>query len=84
MNYDGGERSRYEPLPSFSCCFEFYFWLHDLGHEVAHSFCSQILDLTGGVGVGAEGESGIVVAQHTADGFHVYAILEGYCGKGVA
>ena len=33
--------------------------------------------------VGAEGESGIVVAQHTADGFDVYAILEGYCGEGV-
>ena len=22
--------------------------------------------------------------QHTADGFHVYAVLEGYCGEGMA
>ena len=84
MNHDGGERSRYEPLPSFGRCFGFYFFLHDLGHEVAHGFCRLILNLSSGVGVGAEGEACVVVAQHTADGFHVYAVLEGYCGEGVA
>ena len=84
MNHDGGERFGYEPLPFFGGCLGFYFWLHDLSHEVAHGFCCLILNLPGGVGVGAEGEACIVVAQHTADGFHVYAVLEGYRGEGVA
>ena len=57
--------------------------LHDLGHEIPHGFCCLILDLTSGVSVGAEGEACIVVTQHAADGFHVYAVLEGYCGEGV-
>ncbi len=35
------------------------------------------------MGVGTEGEACIVVAQHTADGFDVYTVLEGYCGEGV-
>ncbi len=60
------------------------FWLHDLGHEVAHSFCSLVLYLTGGVGVGAESEACVVVAQHAADRFDVHAVLESYCGEGVA
>ena len=55
--------------------------LHDLSHEIPHGFRSLILNLPGGVGVGAEGEAGIVVAQHTADGFDVYTVLEGYCGE---
>ena len=62
MNHDGGERSGYEPLPSFGGYLGFYFWLHDLGHEVAHGFCCLILDLSGGVGVGTEGEASIVMA----------------------
>lgn len=53
--------------------------LHDLGHEISHSSCCLILNLSGGVGVGAEGKSGIVVVQHTVDAFHVYAVLEDYC-----
>ena len=36
------------------------------------------------MGVGAEGEASVVVAQHTADGFHINSILEGYCGEGVS
>ena len=63
------------------------FWLgylHDLGHKISHGFCCLVLDLAGGVGVGAEGEACIVVAQHTADRFHVYAVLEGDRGEGVA
>ena len=36
------------------------------------------------MGIGAEGEACVVVAQHTADGFHVDAVLEGYCDKGVS
>ena len=58
--------------------------LHDLGHEIPHGFCCLILNLPGGVGIGAEGKSGIVVAQHTADGFDIYAVLEGCCGEGVS
>ena len=48
---------------------------HDLVHEISHLFCGLLLLLAGCVGVSAEGESRIVVAQHTADGFYVYAIL---------
>ena len=49
---------------------------HDLGHKIPHGFRSLILHLPGGVGVGAEGEARIVVSQHTADRFHIYAVLE--------
>ena len=35
------------------------------------------------MGVGAEGEACVVVPQHTADRFHVDAVLESYCGEGV-
>ncbi len=55
-----------------------------MGHEISHCLCGLVLDLSGGVGIGAEGEACVVVAQHTADCFDVHAVLEGYCGKGVA
>ena len=58
--------------------------LHDLGHEVTHGFCGLVLDLACGVGIGAEGEACVVVAQHTADRLYVDAVLEGYGGEGVA
>ncbi len=51
--------------------------LHDLRHEAAHGLRRLVLLLAGGVGVGAECESGIVVAQHTADGFDFHAVLQG-------
>ena len=35
---------------------------HDLIHKISHLFCRLLLLLAGGVGVGAEGESGVVVA----------------------
>lgn len=57
--------------------------LQDLCHKISHGFCRLILRLSGGVGVGSERESGIVVSQHTADGFHVYTVLEGQGGEGV-
>ena len=50
--------------------------LHDLCHKISHRLCRPILLLPCGVGVGSEGEPCIVVPQHTADGFHVYSILE--------
>ena len=52
-----------------------FFCLHDLRHEAAHGLCGFVLLLTGGVGVGAESEPRIVVPQHTADSFHVHAVL---------
>ena len=57
--------------------------LHDLRHKIPHGFCSLILHLPGGVGVGAEGEARIVVSQHAANGLYVYAVLEGQGGEGV-
>lgn len=38
----------------------------------------------GDVGVGVQGEAGGVVAQHTADRFHIYAILERQGSEGVS
>ncbi len=35
------------------------------------------------MGIGAEGEACVVVAQHTADRLYVDAVLEGYGGEGV-
>ena len=35
------------------------------------------------MGVGAEGESCVVVPQHGGDGFDVHAVLEGQGGEGV-
>ena len=57
---------------------------HYLLHEAPHRFSSLVLHLAGGVGVGAEGEAGIVVAQHGGDGFDIDAILEGCRGERVA
>ncbi len=53
------------------------FWIssHHLCHEAAHGLCGFVLLLAGGVGVGAESEPSIVVPQHTADGFHIHAVL---------
>ena len=50
--------------------------LSNLCHETAHFLRSLLLHLPSGVGVGAECESGIIVAEHTADGFDVHAILQ--------
>ena len=45
--------------------FRVLFCLHHLRHEATHGLGGFVLLLAGGVGVGAECESGIVVAQHT-------------------
>ena len=50
---------------------------HHLCHKSAHSLCGFFLLLAGGVGIGSQGEARIVVAQHTADGFDVHAVLQG-------
>ena len=36
------------------------------------------------MGVGAEGESGIVMAQHAGHGLHIHTVLQGRGGEGVA
>ena len=51
---------------------------HDLVHKISHLFGGLLLLLAGGVGVGSQRESGVVVAQHGGNGFHIYAVLE--CG----
>ena len=53
----------------------FYFCSHYLRHEAAHGLCGFVLLLPCSVGVGAECESGVIVAEHTADGFDVHSIL---------
>ena len=50
--------------------------LSNLRHETAHFLRSLLLHLPSGVGIGAECESGIIVAEHTADSFDVHAILQ--------
>lgn len=69
-------------VPDRKFCFPVWLFvafpaLHDPRHEIPHRLRRPILLLSGGVGVGAEGESCIVVPQHTADRFHIHAILEG-------
>ena len=51
--------------------------LHDLRHKATHGFRRLILHLPGGVGVGAEGEACVVVAQHTGDRLDVHPVLQG-------
>ena len=60
------------------------FFLHDLRHEIPHRLCGLVLDLPGGMGIGAEGEACVVVPQHTADRFHVDSVLECDCGERVS
>ena len=58
--------------------------LHRLCNKAAHLVRCGFLHGGGGVGVGAQGEAGVVVAQHGGDGLDVYAVLEGQGGEGVA
>ena len=51
-------------------------FLHDLCHEIAHLFCCAFLHLPCDVGVGAECESCVKVAEHPRHRFCVYAILK--------
>ena len=54
--------------------------LHYLRHEATHGFRRLILHLPGGVSVSAEGESCIVVPQHTGDRFDTRTVLQGKGG----
>ena len=57
--------------------------LPHLRHETPHGLGRLILLLLGGVGVGAEGEPGVVVTQHGGDGLDVHAVLKGQGGEGM-
>ena len=58
--------------------------LHNLCHKATHRLSGFVLFLPCGVGVGAEGELGIVVAQHGRYRFYIHAVLESCGGEGVA
>lgn len=58
--------------------------LHYLCHEAAHLRWGIILHLSGGVGIGSEGESGIVVAQHGGHRFDIHTVLESQGCEGMA
>jgi len=63
------------PGRKFQPFFSFDLLLHDLVHKISHLFCGLLLLLAGSVGVGSQGKTSIVVAQHTAYSFYVYTIL---------
>ena len=73
---DGFEEYRRGSFCLLSGIFAPFFCLHDLRHEAAHRLCGFVLLLPRSVGVGAESESGVIVAEHTADGFDVHPILQ--------
>ena len=61
----------------------FFSALHHLFHKTAHGGCCFVLLLPCGVGVGAEGEPGIIVTQHGGHRLDIHAILEGCGGEGM-
>ena len=61
----------------------FFSALHDLCHEVSHGGCGFVLLLPCGMGVGAEGEPGIIVAQHGGHRLDIHTVLKGCGGEGV-
>ena len=67
-------------LPDFFAAFPV---LHDLCHKISHRLCRPILLLPGGVGVGAEGEARIVVAQHSGYRFHIHTVLQCHGREGM-
>ena len=63
-----------------------FFWMYlpHLRHEIFFSLRRLVLLLPHGVGVGPQGEPGVVVSQHGGKGFDVCAVLAGRGGEGVA
>ena len=66
-------RGGFAPSPIFLM---FFFCSHHLCHETAHFLRGLLLHLPCDVGVGAERKARVVVPEHTADGFHIYAVLQ--------
>ena len=61
----------------------FLLFLHNLFYEGSHCLGSLVLLLPSSVGVGAEGEAGVIVCQHGGNRFDVHAVLESQGGEGV-
>ena len=61
----------------------FFLSLQDLFHKTAHSGGCLVLFLAGGVGVGAQGETGVEVAEHGGDSLYVHAVLQGRGSEGM-
>ena len=61
----------------------FFLYLSDLLHEVAHGGSRLVLLLASGVGVGAQGETGVEVAQHEGYCFHIHTVLQRRGSEGV-
>ena len=57
---------------------------YHLAHEITHGLRRLVLHLACGVGVGAQGEARVIVAQHTGDGLDVHAVLECQGGEGMS
>ena len=62
----------------------FFLFLSNLFHKTAHSGGCLVLFLPGGVGVGAQGEPGVIVPQHGGHRLYVHTALERHRGKGMA
>ena len=58
-------------------------FLHHLRHEATHGFRRLILHLPGGVGIGAERKTCVVVPQHTGNRLDVYTVLKRKGGESV-
>ena len=61
----------------------FFLFLSNLFHKTAHSGGCLVLLLASGVGVGAQGETGVEVAQHEGYCFHIHTVLQGRGSEGV-
>ena len=61
----------------------FFLYLSDLLHEVAHGGSRLVLLLASGVGVGAQGETGVEVAQHGGYCFHIHTFATTALQNGV-
>jgi len=55
--------------------------LESAREEAAHRICRLFLHRGRDVGVGVQGESGAVVAQHSGEGLYVYAVLQRQDGE---
>ena len=74
-NGDNGHKSAGQEKGFLSGAF-FFLSLSNLLHEAAHSGSGFVLLLASGVGVGAQGEPGVEVAQHGGHCFHIHTVLQ--------
>ena len=61
----------------------FFLPLSNLLQKAAHNGSGFVLFLPGSVGVGAQGETGVEVAQHGGHCFHIHTVLQGRGSEGV-